>query len=781
MPAEKLKEISVKDEKDWIKQSDDEIKEADTALDQITKDGLDDLEMIEGKHQWDAAIEKWRTEQKPPRPCITQNLLPAFIDQVVNEQRKSRPDVKVVPTDDMANPKTAQIIAGIIRNIHYKSQADPIRDQSFDSSVMCSLGAWQVTAEYERAMSNNQVLRIRPISNPLALRWDMGCELFDTSDKKYCYTFQTLRKKDFETKYPKATSAISTLDAQGAQMAGWFMEDEVKVVQRWYVEEKEISIIELPNGTVIEKPDEEEIKRIMATYGLVSDRALRERKTKIPKVRSAIRSGMEILEGPFDWKGEYIPVMISFGKVMDINGVRKIKSLIRDAKETQRIHNYLITTMIESYSMQPNVPYIGTQKMFENHPEWDTANEGGYSKLTYTPDPSAPGGSPKREAPPAISNQLFPMIQGNEQTMRNIIGIQKAGLGMESNETSGIAIQRRKAEGDTGSYAYMSNFLFALQFEGRVLADLIPYYYDTPRDVMTTSADGTHTLMPINKQTPNGYNDITKGRYECIITTGPAFTTQRDETLTTLNNLIQAVGQTVPGIAAAIVPDLVKLVNVPNVEQLVNRIISVLPPQIQQAIMAERTADGSNPEVQQMKQQFEQQMEMTAQEMQKMTAVLQDLQGKLAQAEQQLADKRDEMMFKRAIEGRKMDIEERKLQAETPETIKLQTEINDLKGLVESLDRALEVLIGHSMKKEGEKQEKVVQPNIPVSNPVPQQPIVIVDGQLIQPSLSEPEEDKKKVISIIGPSGKVYTGTIETVEESKKEKNNVEQNTDMGS
>src|SRR5574343_628596 len=75
-----------------------------------------------GGEQWPNDMRRLR--QVEARPCLTINKLPAFVHQVINDQRQNRPSIKVHPVDNNADPEIAQVLQGMIRYIEYNSNAD---------------------------------------------------------------------------------------------------------------------------------------------------------------------------------------------------------------------------------------------------------------------------------------------------------------------------------------------------------------------------------------------------------------------------------------------------------------------------------------------------------------------------------------------------------------------------------------------------------------------------------------------------------------------------------
>ena len=99
---------------------------------------LDDLRFGRLGEQWPASVRRQRKAED--RPCLTINRLPAFMRQVVNDARQNKPSIKCHPADSKADPATAQIMNGLIRNIEYASNADVAYDTAAEFAVCCGFG-----------------------------------------------------------------------------------------------------------------------------------------------------------------------------------------------------------------------------------------------------------------------------------------------------------------------------------------------------------------------------------------------------------------------------------------------------------------------------------------------------------------------------------------------------------------------------------------------------------------------------------------------------------------
>ena len=165
--------------------------------------------------------------------------------------------------------------------------------------------------------------------------------------------------------------------------------------------------------------------------------------------------------------------------------------------------------------------------------------------------------------------------------LKAVTGIHDASLGAPGNETSGRAILMRQREGDVGTFVYIDNLARAIRHAGRILVDLIPHIYDTERTMRILGEDGGETFAVINQAAlgPDGpvvLNDLSAGKYDVEVTTGPSFSTKRIEAAESMMAFVQAVPP-----AAALIGDLIaRNMDWPGAEAIAERLRKALPPGI---------------------------------------------------------------------------------------------------------------------------------------------------------------------------------------------------------
>ena len=533
---------------------------------------IDDLKFIEGGSQWPSDVKADR--QVDGRPCLEINKVAVFADQVSGEIRANSPRIKVKPVDSKADPKTAEILTGLIRNIEVQSKADVAYDTAAESAIQCGKGSFRIITQYCDEETFDQEIRIQRIKNPFTVYWDPQAKEWDKSDAKYCFVTERISREEFERQYPDA--AVTEFPSNKDKDPKWGDDKSIRVAEYWkkYSNKKTLYLLQ-DTLTGTERISNEKLEG----WEVLNKRDIEETSLRWYKT-----NGREILEGPQDWPGKYIPIVEVWGKELNVEGRSVYRGVIRHAKDPQRLYNYSRSHNAEVTSLAPKSPYLVTAKMIGNYQSiWDKANKKNYPYLPYDPDPNAQGsgGIPKREMPIAQNTGILAEIQIADQEMHDTTGLQQASLGKESNEKSGRAIMARKMEGDIANFSYYDNLGRGLRYAGTVLVDLIPKIYDTPRILRILGEDDSVEQVPVNqlmideKTGMEQIFDLTVGKYDVIVSIGPSYESQREEAADGMLNFLNAM----PPEARMILADLVvKNLDWPGADEFEKRLKMLLPP-----------------------------------------------------------------------------------------------------------------------------------------------------------------------------------------------------------
>jgi hypothetical protein len=561
----------------------------------------DDVRFARLGEQWDELVRQQR--EMDQRPCLTVNKLPAFIRQVVNDARQNKPSIKVHPADSKADVKVADIYSGLIRNIEYTSDADVAYDTALECAVTGGFGYFKINTRYATDDTFEQDIVIERIANPLAVYGDPFSTAADSSDWNCALVVDFISKDAYEKEYKG--EPVNWSDEPYVGLADpWLTAEGVLIAEYWCREKVKKTILLLSSGEVV---NQTEYEANLEDFQLAGIEPVGEpRETESYKVKQYILSGAEVLK-TVEWPGKFIPIVPVYGEEVNFEGKRIWRSLIRDAKDSQRMYNYWRTMATELVALAPKAPFIGPRGAFETDAaKWETANVMSHAYMEYD------GGTPpQRQVFAGVPAGALQEALSTSDEMKAVMGMYDASLGQRSNETSGRAIMARQREGDTNTFHFIDNLTRAIRHAGRILIDLIPHVYSTERVVRVLGPDAEPQSVPVNTQQPVpvvgpdgqpqlddqgnpilAIYELALGKYDLIVNAGPSFTSRREEAATQMTELIRAFPP-----AAGVLGDLVaKNMDWPEHEEVAKRLASLNPANQQQG-------GGIPPEVQQQIQQ----------------------------------------------------------------------------------------------------------------------------------------------------------------------------------
>jgi hypothetical protein len=295
----------------------------------------------------------------------------------------------------------------------------------------------------------------------------------------------------------------------------------------------------------------------------------RKREIEVPRVKHYVVAADQILQGPHDIPGSYIPIVLAHGIETNVEGKTEYSSLIRKAKGSQSLLNQVETAKAEIIDMMPKAPWIMTFKQYAAGGElFDAANIENRGALLYDPevvmaeDGTVAGLAPKPERV-SIGQMPVALFQYSENIkgyIEDALGVARADtMNVPSPERTGAASRGKRKSSDVGTFHFIDNLNGAIEHGARIIVSKIPEVYDTDRDVRTMSDDEVQSFIPVNttaadalkrvksnqgrytginvqelearaKEHPSSeYNKLSKGRYDVFTKVGPPFSTAREE------------------------------------------------------------------------------------------------------------------------------------------------------------------------------------------------------------------------------------------------------------
>jgi len=504
-------------------------------------EALDDVRFCAGD-QWPVDVQNSRVLES--RPCLTINKVDAYVRQICNQIRQQRPRIKVQGMNNEADAKLADILSGVCRHIEYQSSADVAYDTASEYAVKMGWGYFRVMTDYISPDSFEQEIYIRPIDNPFTVYFDPNSQLPDGSDAERCLITTVVSKKTFRAMYPgKDDGQGFTSRGTGDSDSEWVTKEDVRIAEYFYTVRTPAKLVLLSDGTSV-FDDELPAPEVLAEAGIT---IIEKRDTYKKQIKWCKLTAMEILEER-DWAGKYIPVIPVYGQSCIIDAKHKKFGLVRMAKDPQRMYNYWTTALTESVALAPKAKWVMAEGQDEGHEnEWAQANIKAMPVLRYkqtdTEGRQAP--APQRLQPEPPPAGIVTATQGMSNDLMTVVGIYDPSQLPQGN-MSGKAIAGQQQQVDMVNFHYYDNLTRSIAYCGRIILDLIPKIYDTERVMRIIGADEKPEIITLNQRvtTEEGVekilNDVSVGRYDVVMDTGPGFATKRGEAVEAMMTLLAA-------------------------------------------------------------------------------------------------------------------------------------------------------------------------------------------------------------------------------------------------
>lgn len=500
----------------------------------IREQATQDLNFVAG-NQWRADIENDRTAKG--RLCLKFNRCHTFVQQVSNEARQNKPQIKFV-VGDGGDKDTAEVKEGMARHIQYSSDAQVAYETAVEYSAGGSFGYFGFITEYcndNKGYKANdprlwdQDLKVRTFADPFAVYGILIPSIFGM-EPPYGFVVEEMPKEEYKRQHgTKEIEAVGGWEEATKRSQGWIGTETVRIAEYWYLEHEEQTITR-------KNPDtgEDETRTV--------DRC---------KVKFCKLDGLRVLPGTeTEWEGYCIPIVPVIGKQLIIDGKPSLFSVVRFQRDPQQLINYYKTRIAETLSTAPIQPYMVAKGQIAetDKAKWGRMNMELSPYLEYTPvDVNGKEvGPPQRQVFEAPINSLSEASAQEIDDMKAVTGIYDASLGNKSNEQSGLAIQRRQQQSNITNMHFMDNLERAFKKGGLIIADLLPKIYDAKREVQILGADEMPKIVKINHPHTDQYGK--EKHYKVadsdsdvpIVTMGRAFASKRMETFDMMSSVLQA-------------------------------------------------------------------------------------------------------------------------------------------------------------------------------------------------------------------------------------------------
>jgi Phage P22-like portal protein len=493
--------------------------------------------------QWDD-VEKRRRETDPGgmRPCLVFDQCGQYVANVAGQVEQRPPSLHALPVGGGADKKTAEQLDGHFRHIEHASKAQQHYARSATSAARAGVGYLVVRPEYVDRALGYQEPRIGSEGDPMRVILDPYSVELDGSDARFGFILQPISGREFKRRWPKA-EAVSFGDQENYR-ARKDDRDNIIVAEYWQMDEEEGNCviflgmdgeeIALPEDQFWEAKQRGQVLRILGTY--------KEKKSAVTWRRLSGAAVLDKSEGK-DGKeaafpADHIGIIPVYGYVGFSDGRMTYCGIPRRARMSQQAYNYHMSEARAYTATAPKAPWVASVRALSGFESlWDKASVESRAYLPYNDlDNEGPISQPQRMA---VSADVRNHMQGAEQALRDIqssLGLYQANLGAPSNETSGVAIESRKQQGEASTAHFQTHLAASVAHAGNICLQMVQRLVDTRRQLRILSIDSQPSTITINPQqqssveeTPQGLSiNPNVGRYDVRVVVGAAYSGQSE-------------------------------------------------------------------------------------------------------------------------------------------------------------------------------------------------------------------------------------------------------------
>lgn len=544
-------------------------------------------------------LTQWNTQEQEEivrlnLPTLQFNKLYDFTKKIIGEARNITPSLQVrskkyvsSKNDDenLQLQNSINIIENLIRATAYDSQAQLAYQTAFANAIYCGYGAIHIKYDYEDSMTFNRVAKVEGVTVAERAFFDPTATTPCKTDGDYAGIYYDVDRRTFKHMYPNIQYP-SSFPEDVPRYFTWDTEQTITIVDYYKKEWFKRKLVLLANGEALTEEDYNRYSLEMELLGQPMPEIVDERDSDDYEIWHYKMINGHVLESS-KHPSKILPVIFVDGDSFMFRGLQYTQSFVRHAIDAQRFLNYTGIAIAQGLKNTRKEQFIGTPTNIKGYEKYWQRPELYQGILLANPDPKT--GMPTKLPPSEIPSSLYQNYERAEMDIQSILGLYNANLGAPTAETSGIAINAKKQQGQFAAAVYRDNLIRAQEEVARAFLSMIPVIYDTERTVTLIQADGTSSAVQINQRMPDGSikNDITGNYYDIVIEAGANYADQKQAALELLVNLVKANPSVFPLVADLIADNM----DIENRPQLVERLRTLVPP----AILAKEKGEKAPP------------------------------------------------------------------------------------------------------------------------------------------------------------------------------------------
>lgn len=607
---------------------------------------------------------------------LTFNKIAPLVNHLLGEQRQNTPALQVDPSSTVP-ATTAEVRAALVKDISLGSDAKVVYQTAFQQAALGGFSAFLVYNDYDNDYNFEQIIKYKWFKDPTRCYWDVSAEDICKTDGLYCGYRTSFSRERFKKLY--GVDVERSIGSEGGyynSTEGFWNDDQIMIIDHFERKYKKVKIHQLSNNESITTDELNQLEKIkiddveFILFGNEPVTIIRDRMTYRYTIEHTKFAGDYILEKN-EFPCDILPlVFVDQNSYYDKNGRQVCRPLVKDARDAQRLLNFIGTQSAYLLKIARNDQFLVSKnnvKGADTRQIWTdpTVVQGA---LVYDESPN--GNKPEKLKPSEISQSLMLMYDKAERDIHTTLGMYDTQIGDNGNEISGAAIDARSKRGSYNNFVTFDALNRAIAESGRITNKMIPRVYDTERLIKLYMPDSGLRDVYLNRP-KDDYgmeieNDMTEGEYKIRLQPGPSYEGQKMEGLQSLEMIFKNDPRTF-NLFADLYADNLPL---PNNIEIRNRLKTIVPPEIIEAGKTGKPVDQSQ------KQPSPEEMQMQMAQQQQMLAA-QQKEKELALKQQELMRKTEEMNQKMFAEMQRIEVERLEAAAQLQEQeMRYQAELN---------------------------------------------------------------------------------------------------------
>lgn len=524
-------------------------------------------------HKRDGQWEPYILSRFSGKPKYTFDESNPIVDDIMGEMQAAEFGIKVRPSGSSASMETAKLFDGIIRTIQNISKSKTVFMDAARAMVGTGMSGWRVVQAYRDDDSFQQDLLIRPIANFVDNVWfDTAATRRTMEDAQHCFVMTSMVKADYDKRFPQGSGmSVGTNITQ--QVYDYKKAHEVVIGEYLYRVKRNRELALMSDGSIYEM--DEEFERVVDDMAKKGITIVRTRKRPYHDVYQRVFDGGGWLTGAKKTVFNFIPVVPVYGNFIISENKVIYRGIVESIRDAQRVINYANSRKIEEGALAPR----GKVWMTKDQATSDDVRKS-LRTLNTNMEPVQfydfiDGQNPPQYMGAPESNPgLVETSMSAQNFIQRVSGTFDEARGAAPAHRSGEAVNLLQKKSDNPKRKWFAAVETAIEHTCRILVNAIPKVYDTQQEMTLTGQDGSTEIITIRKKVLDAesnevveLNDLSRGNYDVVCTSGPAFQSKQQETVTAINEMA-AIDPTIMQLGADV---LLSNIDAPGIDLLAER------------------------------------------------------------------------------------------------------------------------------------------------------------------------------------------------------------------